>query len=131
MLHSLGGTFRCSRCRAYAETFILSSSQFILFQFTYSCIFLQIYLALAGRLVTLLTPRGRTEGQRQGQGQGEETAFSPAGTRGEFNFYSLRRKNCLGSKDRIPGCHFPRFGVYLFGDSTVQLFLSENSRNCC
>ena len=78
----------------------------------------KIYLALAGRLVTLLDRRGRSKGEG-------ETAFSPAGTRGEFNFYSLRRKNCLGSKDRIPGCHFPRFGVYLFRDSTVQLFLSK------
>jgi hypothetical protein len=37
----------------------------------------------------------------------------------------------LGSEDQIPGCHFPRFGVYIFGDSTVRLFLSESSRNCC
>jgi hypothetical protein len=35
----------------------------------------------------------------------------------------------LGSKDRIPGCLFPRFGVYLCSVSTVQLYLSQNPRN--
>ena len=37
----------------------------------------KIYLALAGRLVTLLTPRGRSKGQ----GQGDETAFGLNGSR--------------------------------------------------
>ena len=73
-------------------------------------------------LVTILTPRGRTEGQ------GEKT-FAAFAVQVVFMDY-IEKLLFWGSKDRIPGCHFPKFGVFLFRDSTGQLFLSENSRNC-
>ena len=72
----------------------------------------RIYLALAGRLVTLLTPHGRTEGQRQGQGQrqGEKT-FS-------FSFIVYRETFVWGLKIGFRGVIFPGSGcIYL---ETVQ-----------
>ena len=66
----------------------------------------KIYLALAGRLVTLLTPRGR----RKGQGEGEKT-FS-------FSFIVYRETFVWGLKIGFRGVIFPGSGcIYL---ETVQ-----------
>ena len=67
---------------------------------------------------TIIDRRGRSKGE------GEEKTFS-------FSFIVYRETFVWGLKIGNPGCHFPRFGVYLFRDSTVQLFLSQNPRNCC
>ena len=66
----------------------------------------KIYLALAGRLVTLLTPRGRSKGQGQG-----ETTFS-------FSFIVYRETFVWGLKIGFRGVIFPGSGcIYL---ETVQ-----------
>ena len=66
----------------------------------------KIYLALAGRLVTLLTPRGRSKGQGQG-----ETTFS-------FSFIVYRETFVWGLKIGFRGVTSPGLEcIYL---ETVQ-----------
>ena len=78
----------------------------------------KIYLALAGRLVTLLTPRGRTEGQRQGQRQGEKTFWLFAAFRGFQVVFMDYRDAVWGLKIGFRGVIFPGSGcIYL---ETVQ-----------
>ena len=61
-----------------------------------------------------ITPRGRDEGQRQGQGQGEKTIF----LHGMIRFYGLYRDAVWGLKIGFRGVIFPGSGcIYL---ETVQ-----------